>query len=102
MSFTERGKTFNAFIDSISDDRDKRSNYLLLRKAFDFAWDHMERTRNQDMLKACKATLLFHSGKAWDDPSRESWFNLTQSTEATTKVLCDFVRDAIEKGAPQW
>lgn len=44
---------------------------------------------------ACEAVLLFHSGGPWDETKREQWFNLTQETDATTKVLCDTVRKAL-------
>lgn len=49
-----------------------------------------ERTHN-----ALEAVLLFHSASPWDQAKRTQWWNLTQSEEATTRVLCDVVRLAL-------
>lgn len=57
-----------------------------------------DKVHDGDLLKACKATLLFHGAGHWDDEKRLEWLNLTGHSEATTKVLCDFVRAALAKG----
>ena len=44
---------------------------------------------------ALKAVLLFHSGREWNDEARAEWLRLTGREEATTKALCDTVRDAL-------
>jgi len=44
---------------------------------------------------ALEAVLLFHSESPWDETKRAQWWNLTQSNEATTRVLCDTVRIAL-------
>lgn len=46
---------------------------------------------------ALAAVLLFHSAGRWDAQKRQQWWNLTFSEEATTKVLCEFVRWAMER-----
>lgn len=53
-------------------------------------------TRLKEKEAAMRAVLMFHSGKPWDYAARHKWFNLTQSSEATTKVVCDMVRAALE------
>ena len=53
-------------------------------------------TRLPEKETALRAVLMFHSGAAWDYQSRHDWFNLTQSSEATTKILCDVVRAALK------
>jgi len=42
-----------------------------------------------------EAVLLFHSASPWTEAKREQWLALTQTTEATTRVLCDTVRIAL-------
>jgi hypothetical protein len=49
-----------------------------------------------DLAAACEATLLFH-GSDWSPAVAERWTELTGSREATTKVLCDFQRAALQK-----
>lgn len=44
---------------------------------------------------ALEAVLLFHSGAPWDDRKTSIWQYLTGTHEATTKVLCDTVRSAL-------
>lgn len=39
--------------------------------------------------------LLFHSAGPWDEEKRQRWEEITGCSEATTKVLCDFVRAAL-------
>lgn len=45
--------------------------------------------------RALCAVLLFHSPSLWTDTKRLCWMELTGSSEATTKVLCDTVRKAL-------
>ena len=53
------------------------------------------------MHEALEAVLLFHRPGHWNAAKRERWKNLTTNTrwtkgrEATTKVLCDLVREAL-------
>lgn len=44
---------------------------------------------------ALEAVLLFHSGSPWTEAKKTQWWNLTQSTDATTRTLCDTVRLAL-------
>lgn len=46
---------------------------------------------------AAEATLLFHSGGDWDEAKGARWAALTGVHDATTKVLCDFVRHCMAK-----
>lgn len=43
-----------------------------------------------------RAMLLFHSSGPWDGAKRRDWYNLTNEIEATTKILCDFGRRALQ------
>jgi hypothetical protein len=43
--------------------------------------------------RLARAVLLFHSGTPWTDEKRQLWAALTGRREATTKVLCDVVRE---------
>lgn len=54
---------------------------------------------------ALEAVLLFHSGSPWDDTKRLRWLELAHlvlkdvyylNYEATTRVLCDMVREALK------
>ena len=54
------------------------------------------KTRTERLEDALAATLLFHSAEPWDRANRLLWFNLTQRPEATTKGLCDFIRETLE------
>lgn len=67
---------------------------------------------------ACEAVLLFHSGSPWDDEKQSKWRQIAceilgeprfhdyhyarnsmvpTSFEATTRVLCDMVREALKQ-----
>lgn len=46
-------------------------------------------------IDALRAVLLFHESGPWTDEKRRMWFDLTGRHEATTKALCDFVREAL-------
>jgi hypothetical protein len=48
------------------------------------------------MEDALKAVLMFHGSGPWTTDVREEWKKLTGEDEATTKVLCDVVRAALE------
>ena len=55
-----------------------------------------ERTRRTRLRKkAMLAVLLFHGGGEWTNAKREEWKRLTGKDEATTKVLCDYIRSAL-------
>lgn len=44
---------------------------------------------------AAELVLRFHSGAEWSDHDRELWKRRTGRDEATTKVMCDFLRSAL-------
>ena len=44
---------------------------------------------------ALEAVLLFHGGGLWDEKKASIWQYLTGTREATTVVLCDTVRAAL-------
>jgi hypothetical protein len=48
-----------------------------------------------DPRAALEAVLLFHSGGPWTHERRTRWQFLTGYAEATTKILCDVVREAL-------
>ncbi len=47
------------------------------------------------MRATLEAVLLFHSGSPWTPEKQAQWKTLTGADEATTKVLCDQVREAL-------
>lgn len=49
-----------------------------------------------EMEAALEAVLIFHHS-GWNDIARQRWRRLTDSTEATTKILCDTVRRALAR-----
>lgn len=49
-----------------------------------------------ELLDACRAVLLFHAVE-WDEDKRTEWKAITGESEATTKILCDHIRNAIAK-----
>jgi hypothetical protein len=48
------------------------------------------------LLNCAKATLLFHSGSPWSHAKADEWKEITGKDEATTRVLCDFIREQLE------
>lgn len=46
---------------------------------------------------ACKAALMFHDGEAWSISRQREWLELTGKESATTKTLCDFIRECLAK-----
>lgn len=48
------------------------------------------------LYNACRALLLFHSSSPWTESKREEWVRLTGQDEATTRVLCDTARAALD------
>lgn len=59
---------------------------------------HVADGPNVDALeRVAKALILFHAPGPWDGKRAEEWFNLTHSSEATTKGLCDLARVALKK-----
>lgn len=59
----------------------------------DFVAARLEAT--DKLLAACKAALLFHGAAHWTIEEKTKWWNITQRSEATTKILCDTIRKAI-------
>lgn len=51
--------------------------------------------REAALVNAAKAVLLFHSSGEWTEQKKLEWFLLTQTSEATTKNLCDTIRKAL-------
>lgn len=50
-----------------------------------------------DLMEALEAVLIFHSDSFWSDDKHKRWKEITGKDEATTKILCDKVRQAIAK-----
>lgn len=44
---------------------------------------------------ALKAVLIFHGGGPWTTEQQMKWADHAAGREATTKVLCDIVREAL-------
>lgn len=47
------------------------------------------------MQTALEAVLLFYSPAPWDLCKQNRWFQITGSREATTRVLCDHIRQVL-------
>jgi predicted transcriptional regulator len=60
-------------------------------------FDQKIQVRLDDLVKAAKATLMFHQGGPWSQADRETWLELTGRDEASTRTLCDFVREQLGK-----
>ncbi|HXH12320.1 MAG TPA: hypothetical protein VNP04_21450 [Alphaproteobacteria bacterium] len=45
--------------------------------------------------RACQAVLLFHDGTPWTPQKQAAWEQFTQMPVATTRALCDTVRQAL-------
>jgi len=54
-----------------------------------------ELIRIHKLKAALQLVLLFHQG-VWDDKNKKMWSKITGGKEATTRVMCDFVREALE------
>lgn len=46
-----------------------------------------------EVVRIVEAVLLFHSGSLWTPEKQERWRALTGRTEATSKALCDWLRE---------
>lgn len=57
------------------------------------------RDERDELAKACRDVLLFHSGSHWTPDVRRYWKELTGEDEATTRTLCNTVRAALKKAA---
>lgn len=51
------------------------------------------------MRDALELTLLFHDGGEWTTERRARWEELTGVGEATTRILCNAIRQAMRKGS---
>lgn len=51
-------------------------------------------------IRALRAVLAFYRVGPWDDAARARWAVLTGGREATTKALCDLVREALVPPRP--
>ena len=49
----------------------------------------------QRMASSLQAVLLFHRGGVWDDDARREWKNLTGRDDASTKSMCDTIRETL-------
>lgn len=47
-----------------------------------------------------RAVLLFHASPSWGPEQRQEWAEVTGEEEATTRILCDLARRALERGGP--
>lgn len=54
-------------------------------------------TQRRGLINACKAVLMFHRGGPWSEAMRDEWKALTGADEASTRTLCEFVREQLEK-----
>lgn len=59
--------------------------------------DAEKRIERHALVDALDAALLFHSGSPWDEPKAKRWFALTGRRMATTKALCDFLRECAKR-----
>lgn len=50
-----------------------------------------------ELLAMLTAVLLFHSGSPWTPDKQAEWESATDQTQATTRALCDAVRNAIAR-----
>jgi len=57
--------------------------------------DGMLLEQNVELREALEAVLLFHSPPPWEEAKRARWQELTGKDEATTKVLCDRIREVL-------
>lgn len=53
--------------------------------------------QRRGLIKAAKATLLFHSGAPWTPQKSAEWRELTGGDDATSHALCNFVRTQLER-----
>lgn len=51
--------------------------------------------RDRLVQEALELPLLFHSGGAWDDDKRARWKAITGSDDASTKAMCDHIRETL-------
>jgi hypothetical protein len=64
-----------------------------VRQALRNGWSlEQDNATVRSLVDGLEATLLFHSSSPWDDTKAARWSELTGSTDATTKALCDFLR----------
>lgn len=54
----------------------------------------------QKLREAVEAVLMFHSAGPWDTQKLNRWDGLTKHAEATTKGLCDYLRECLEQSSP--
>ena len=54
------------------------------------------------LLGACAAVLMFFHGGEWTAERRAEWKRITGSDEATTKVLCDHIRNVSGAGVSMY
>jgi hypothetical protein len=47
------------------------------------------------MRDALELVLLFHEGGSWSNEKSERWAELSGNREATTRTLCDCVRESL-------
>ena len=53
----------------------------------------------QSLEDALQLPLLFHRGE-WTNIQRTEWASITDSGEATTKVMCDHIRKVMDRQEP--
>lgn len=54
------------------------------------------RHQRDELAKVARATLLFYRSSPWTSQYADEWRALTGRKEATTKALCDFIRETLE------
>ena len=57
------------------------------------------RAENDRLTAACRMVLLFYNAGYWTKANADEWANVTGETDATTRVLCDTVRRALDPPA---
>lgn len=50
-----------------------------------------------DLYDAARLTLMFHAAGPWNSERAAEWKRVTGHEDATTKILCDFIRAALRK-----
>lgn len=68
--------------------------------------EHIHKSAASDLMnqrtalrRALELVLIFHQGGKWSDRDQVRWQEITGSTEATNKVMCDHVRSVLKPKA---
>lgn len=61
------------------------------------AWIAATDARVAKLRAANEAVLLFHGGGMWMQSDADRWLAITGRPEATSRVLCDFIRQTLKE-----